>query len=178
MRRSVERLWVMVHTSDTIQTSVEQLDVFFFFLHMYNTILELILFTPPYVSFSPMFYSTSKQCGQTFATENCFTEYRLPLKIGNDVWIQQGVFLCGGIEIGDGAVILAGAVVTKSVPPYAIVGGVPARIVRYRFDEETIKFLQETKWWNNNIDWFRKNWRLMCNISDLKEYLSAKSIGV
>lgn len=62
------------------------------------------------------------------------------MKIGSDCWIGTGVFLVGGIVIGNGAVVLAGAVVTKDVPPYAIVGGVPARILRYRYDEETINF--------------------------------------
>ena len=71
--------------------------------------------------------------------------------IGNDVWIGAGAILLGkngGLEIGDGAIVGAGAVVTKDVPPYAIVGGNPARIIRYRFDEVTIKHLLAIKWWN------------------------------
>lgn len=115
-----------------------------------------------------MFYSTSKQCGVTFATDNVFKEYLKPLKIGNDVWIQQDVFICGGVEISDGAIVLAGAVVTKDVPPYAIVGGVPAKVIRFRYDNETIQFLLRIKWWNNDIEWFKKNWRLMNDIEKLK----------
>lgn len=117
-----------------------------------------------------MFYSTSKQCGVTFATDNVFKEYLKPLKIGNDVWIQQNVFICGGVEISDGAIVLAGAVVTKDVPPYAVVGGIPAKVIRFRYDEETIQFLLRIKWWNNDIEWFKKNWRLLNDINKLKEY--------
>ncbi len=68
--------------------------------------------------------------------------------IGNDVWINSGVTILSGVRIGDGAVILANAVVTKDVPDYAVVAGVPARIVRYRFSEDEIKKLKEIKWWN------------------------------
>lgn len=131
-------------------------------------------FTPPYTAVSPMFYSISKQCGVTFATENVFKEYLKPLKIGNDVWIQQNVFICGGVEISDGAIVLAGAVVTKDVPPYAVVGGIPAKVIRFRYDEETIQFLLRIKWWNNDIEWFKKNWRLMNDINKLKEYYEKK----
>ena len=73
-------------------------------------------------------------------------------------------------EIHDGAVVLANAVVTKDVPSYAIVGGVPAKIVGYRYDEETIIFLNKIKWWNNNPEWFEKNWKLLCDIDKLKGY--------
>lgn len=68
--------------------------------------------------------------------------------IGNDVWIGYGAFIISGVTIGDGAVVGAQAVVTKSVPPYAIVGGNPARIIRYRFDEEVIRKLLAIAWWN------------------------------
>lgn len=58
-----------------------------------------------------------------------------------------------GIRIGDGAIVAAGAVVTKDVPPYAIVGGVPAKIIRYRFNPEQIDFLQQLKWWDKDDSW-------------------------
>ena len=68
--------------------------------------------------------------------------------IGNDVWIGDSVQILRGVKIDDGAIVAAGSVVTKYVPPYAIVGGVPARIIRYRFDEETIARLLKLQWWN------------------------------
>lgn len=71
-----------------------------------------------------------------------------PVIIKNDVWIGAGALIMQGLTIENGAVIGAGAVVTKDVPPYAIVGGVPAKVIKYRFDEKTIKELLELKWWD------------------------------
>ncbi|CTQ42696.1 CatB-related O-acetyltransferase [Roseibium aggregatum] len=72
--------------------------------------------------------------------------------IGNDVWVGGGAIILRGVTIGDGAVVGAGAVVTKDVPPYAIIGGNPAKVIRYRFDERTISSLLRLKWWDRPIE--------------------------
>ncbi len=68
--------------------------------------------------------------------------------IGNDVWIGYEAVILSGVHIGDGAIIGTRAVVTKDVPPYTIVGGIPAKEIKKRFDKETIHKLQQTQWWN------------------------------
>lgn len=70
------------------------------------------------------------------------------ITIGNDVWIGYEAVIMQGVTIGDGAVIGTRAVVTKDVPPYTIVGGIPAKVIRARFDDETIANLMQIKWWN------------------------------
>jgi hypothetical protein len=75
----------------------------------------------------------------------------MPTVIGNDVWIGQDVSILRGLTIGDGAVIAASAVVTKDVPPFAIVGGNPARFIRWRFQPDIIEALTELRWWR--YDW-------------------------
>jgi acetyltransferase-like isoleucine patch superfamily enzyme len=78
---------------------------------------------------------------------------RVPLKIGNDVWCGVNSIILPNVrEIGDGAVVAAGAVVNKDIPPYAIVAGNPARIVRYRFEKEVVDELLESKWWEKSIE--------------------------
>ena len=76
------------------------------------------------------------------------TEHRELCKIGNDVWIAAGAQILHKVKIGDGAVIGGGAVVTKDVPPYAIVVGVPAKVIGYRCAPENIEALEEIQWWN------------------------------
>ena len=72
--------------------------------------------------------------------------------VGNDVWIGANVVVLRNVKIGDGAVLAAGAIVNKDVPPYAIVGGVPAKIIKYRFDPESIKQIRWSRWYLKNID--------------------------
>ena len=94
--------------------------------------------------------------------------------IGNDVWIGDDVTILGGVTIGDGAVIALGAVVTQDVASYSIVGGVPAKLIRKRFDENSIEFLNSFKWWDKSDDWLRNNAKEMSNIHDfmMKYYTS------
>lgn len=126
-------------------------------------------FTYPYVTTCPMFFSTRRQNGRTFADRMMFDEMKQPVCIGSDCWIGQNVFISGGVNIGDGAVVLAGAVVTKDVEPYAVVGGVPAHFIKYRYDEETIRFLLDFKWWNKDISWIKENWELF---NDVNQFIS------
>lgn len=88
--------------------------------------------------------------------------------IGNDVWVGFGATIMSGVTVGDGAVIAANALVTKDVPPYAIVGGNPAKIIKYRFTEEQIKRLIDIGWWNWSDLMISQNIRLLFN-SDLTD---------
>lgn len=99
------------------------------------------------ISSHTMFYSTKKQSGITLSKEDKIVEQK-PITIGNDVYVGANVTILDGVTIGDGAMIGAGAVVSKDIPPYAIAVGCPIKIVKYRFDEETRKKLQETRWWD------------------------------
>lgn len=115
------------------------------------------------VSTHPAFFSKKKRCGMTFVSETIFDEVTYAdsehhhVVIGNDVWIGANTTILNGVHIGDGAIIAAGAVVVKDVPPYTVVGGVPARAIKKRFTPEQIAFLQTFQWWNNDIAWLRRN---------------------
>ena len=83
--------------------------------------------------------------------EGNYDDYPVPMGdtiVGNDVWTTENCLVMSGVKIGDGAIVAAGAVVTKDVPPYAIVGGNPAKLIRYRFTEEQIAALLEIRWWD------------------------------
>lgn len=98
-------------------------------------------------STSPLFYRKRNTFNiQVVEANSDFVEYA-PVHIGNDVWIGARVIIMDGVSVGDGAVIAAGAVVTKDVPPYAVVGGVPAKIIKYRHSVERQRILQDSKWW-------------------------------
>ncbi len=116
------------------------------------------------VSTSPVFLKGSNYLNKNFAE----FEYNDCKKttIGNDVWIGAYSQIKSGLTIGNGAVIGAGAVVTHDVPPYAIVGGVPAKIIRYRFDENTIRELLNSEWWNMSDEQLSQNKEMFLNIED------------
>lgn len=135
----------------------------------------------PYVSTSPYFVSSLKQNGHRLYSESIFEEFRYAnnsshyVVIGNDVWLGASVTIVNGVNLGDGAVILPGAVVIKDVPPYAIVGGVPAKVIKYRYAEDDIKDLIETKWWNKSIEWIKENKSLFLSMDKYKCALNAQS---
>lgn len=99
-----------------------------------------------FVSTHPAFYSPSQPVARTFAREEAFHPIQRTT-VGHDVWIGENALILDGVTIGTGAVIGAGAVVTRDVAPYAIVGGVPARVLRPRFDGDTARRLLESAWW-------------------------------
>lgn len=99
------------------------------------------------ISTSPIFYSTKHATGKTFSEQDKIQE-RLPIIIGNDVWIGANCFILDGVEIGDGAIIAAGSIVTKNVEKYSIVGGVPAKFIKHRFNQNQINELEKIEWWD------------------------------
>lgn len=97
---------------------------------------------------NPFSYEQLKVVPQDFITQTPRSlKSNFKVIIGNDVWIGDDVFIKPGVTIGDGSVIGTKAVVTKDVPPYAVVGGVPAKIIKYRFDRHIIDRMLELKWW-------------------------------
>lgn len=117
-----------------------------------------------FVSTHPAFFSINHSIGLSYVQEQRFQEHPEPLdeegkctiRIGNDVWIGANVAILDGITVGDGAIIAANALVTKDVPPYTIVGGVPAKELKKRFTDEEINFLLKIKWWDKPEQWLSK----------------------
>lgn len=99
-----------------------------------------------YLSTHPAFYSINMETRISFVSEDQISISQR-CSIGNDVWIGANAMILPGVNIGNGAIVGAGAVVTKDIPPYAIVGGTPARLIRYRFSETVISALEEWGWW-------------------------------
>lgn len=124
-------------------------------------------------TFPSFYYNTESQIGFTFHKDNPLYEglskhpdgeMDYQVVIGNDVWIGCNCIILGGVKIGDGAIIGAGAVVTKDVAPFSIVAGVPAKEIKYRFTEEQIKFLEIKRWWEWPIDIIKNNYLLFSDI--------------
>ncbi len=135
-------------------------------------------FRAPFATTSPMFFSLLRQTGTTFARRQMTEESRMTdpgrgvhVRIGNDCWIGEDALIVGGVTIGDGAVVMARAVVTRDVPPYAIVGGVPARELGHRYDTDTEAWLLATRWWDRPLPWLAANWEALCDIDALRKLL-------
>lgn len=122
--------------------------------------------TKDWVSTHPAFFSLNSPSGIKYSKKQRFNEKTEQTEIGNDVWIGYRAVILGGVKIGDGAVVAAGAVVTKDVPPYAVVGGVPAKVIRYRFSEEEINKLLKIKWWNFSHEKLRNVSEHFADVSD------------
>lgn len=117
------------------------------------------------ISTAPMFYSTAKQNGLTLSKENKVEESKQTV-IGNDVFIGANVTVLDGVTIGNGAVIGAGAVVAKDIPPYAIAVGVPASVVKYRFESQTVERLNASEWWNQERDTLERIEKQFWNVDE------------
>lgn len=125
-----------------------------------------------FLSTSPFFYSKKFALKDSLKIkEKVFEEYS-PITIGNDVWIGADVLILDGVNIGNGAIIASKAVVVSNVPDYAIVGGVPAKVLKYRFSTEIIEELKRIKWWDWEREKILKNKHLFIKELSLEELKS------
>lgn len=109
-----------------------------------------------HVATYPAFYSIQNQAAVLkLVDRQKFVEHK-PILIGHDVWIGARVTILDGVSVGNGAILAAGAVVTKDVPDYAIVGGVPAKLIRYRFETDICERLLASCWWEQPEQWLRE----------------------
>ncbi len=111
-----------------------------------NVVIGMGHHTLSNLSTSPLFTEKHNGTGHSWTDNESLMPYK-PVTIGNDVWVGTRAMVLGGVTIGDGAVVGAGAIVTKDIPPYAIVAGVPAKVIRYRFEADVIAKLLDIKWW-------------------------------
>ena len=130
-----------------------------------------------YLSTSPIFTQTVNGLQECWIDKDVFEHKDAEERayLGNDVWIGSHALINGGVHIGNGACVAAGAVVVKDVPPYAIVGGVPAKLIRYRFSPDVIDKLLELQWWNlpdeilkSNISLFQKE---DISVNDIEDFI-------
>jgi acetyltransferase-like isoleucine patch superfamily enzyme len=115
------------------------------------------------VSSHPVFYLARPARGWTYVDRDSFQEFGRTV-VGNDVWIGAKATIRDGVTIGDGAIVGAGAVVVKDIEPYAIHGGVPARLIRYRFTETQIVKLLTLRWWDRDETWIRGHAALFADV--------------
>jgi len=118
-----------------------------------------------------IYYDIFKELPKSFLPKNN------PIKIGSDVWIGDNAIILNGVKVWNGAVIGAGSIVTKNIEPYSIVAGVPAKLIKYRFEKEIIKFLLNLEWWNWNNEKIKRNKEFFMtdlssvDINDLKKII-------
>jgi acetyltransferase-like isoleucine patch superfamily enzyme len=112
-----------------------------------------------HVSSHPAFYLLNTPLVKTFSKTDLFST-TARTSIGHDVWIGQNAMIMSGVKVGTGAIIGAGCVVTKDIPEYAIVTGVPAKIAKFRFNEIIRSELLKTEWWSMPDEWLERNYLL------------------
>lgn len=124
------------------------------------------------------YYDTTSELAYTYHcnADNLYEPFQyidsqkqFTVKLGHDVWIGCNCVIMSGVTIGNGAIIAAGSIVTKDVAPYTIVGGTPARLIKNRFSEDQISFLEEYQWWNKDETWLRQNYKLLQDVNVLME---------
>jgi acetyltransferase-like isoleucine patch superfamily enzyme len=120
------------------------------------------------VTTHPAFYSNNKTF-ETYADKMYYNEFE-HIEIGNDVWIGSNSTIMNNVKIGNGAIIAYGAVVTKDVLPYSIVGGIPAKHIKFRFDQNVIMELIRINWWNWDENFLKENFTLFQNPETLINY--------
>lgn len=130
--------------------------------------------TSAIVSIHPAFYATNHPIGYSYVKEDKFKELRevepgFAVVVGNDVWIGADVKIMEGVTIADGSIVAAGAVVVKDTEPFEIVGGVPARHIKYRFEEEERDMLLKIQWWNRDSGWIQEH---ADDFVDIKRFLN------
>ncbi len=125
------------------------------------------------VSSHPSFYSLLNQTGKGYTDEQKFDEFPRTI-VGNDVWIGARAILRTGITIGNGSVIAAGAVVTHDVPANSVVGGVPARLIRKRHDDDLYELIESLQWWNWTDDDLESHGHLFTDTKKFSEHFQQK----
>lgn len=123
------------------------------------------------ISTSPIFTEAKNGTKHSWVKMSAVNPFKR-VTVGNDVWIGVRTMVMGGITIGDGAVIGAGSIVTKDIPPYAIAVGVPAKVIRYRFPQEQIDALLANPWWNLPEEQLRKRIELFQSSDNIADKIN------
>ncbi|WP_317047887.1 CatB-related O-acetyltransferase [Cognataquiflexum aquatile] len=119
------------------------------------------------ISTHPIFYLNKTPLVKKFSKSDLYSVSKVTI-IENDVWIGEKAIVMDGVKIGTGSVVASGAVVTKDVPPYAIVGGVPAKLIKYRFSDQIIDDLLQSEWWNMPEVELEKKFLSFINIDEFR----------
>jgi acetyltransferase-like isoleucine patch superfamily enzyme len=139
--------------------------------------------TSSFVSTHPIFYNNShlvlKNMGAIVADRTYFNEFKFSedsryITIGSDVWIGADATILAGVTIGHGAIIATGAVVVKDVLPYQIVGGVPAKEIKYRFSKAEIEFLLNDKWWEKSHNYIVDNYMKFHDVKSYRRFVRSE----
>jgi acetyltransferase-like isoleucine patch superfamily enzyme len=124
------------------------------------------------ISTHPCFYANNKSF-KTFSDKMYFDERGIGVEIGHDVWIGSNATIMNNVIIGNGAIVAYGAIVTKDVPAYSIVGGIPAKVIKYRFSDEDIDFINKSEWWKIKASILADNFHSFHHIEGFKRFIAS-----